>query len=110
MSRPEPTLVSAAIQISSPFGVHAIPPVLGPAEHGVVADLVEGMRRCHRQGRVVRLVVANQGQLQSSVVEAGTRHRNEMAAPTQRFRCELNLVAQPPDRRAGAERVLLDYC
>src|SRR4030088_287512 len=76
----------------------------------VVADLVDGMRRCHRQGRVVRLVVANQGQLQSSMVEAGTRHRNEMAVPTQRFRSDLNLVAQPPDRRAGAERVLFDYC
>src|SRR5437899_4338885 len=33
-----------------------------------------------------------------------------MAVPTQRLRFDLNLVAQPPKRRSGAARVVLDYC
>ena len=41
--------------------------------HRFVSDLVECMRGCDRQGRVVGLVIADKGQLQPSVIEAGTR-------------------------------------
>src|ERR1700737_4418001 len=33
-----------------------------------------------------------------------------MAVPTQCGRFDLDLVAQPPERGAGAARVVLDYC